>query len=286
MLRKHLSYSNIVATMALVFAMGGGAAYAASHYLITNTKQIKPSVLKQLKGNAGPAGANGANGGAGAVGPQGAQGPPGNPGSNGTNGTNGESVVNKEIKAGEPACNKLGGAEFKVGATKTTACNGKEGTPGAIHPGETLPSGATETGTWVAHWPGEGEGGTGKGPEENAQIPVSFAIQLAAPVAGAHYVTLEEQKKGTQPKECPGSAGAPTAEKGNLCLYEGVSETSEGEFSVGVIRAPTGGSGGAGTAGALVSVTFRPSETSPGSGKTFELKESQAFGGSWAVTAP
>jgi hypothetical protein len=85
-----MTYANVVATLALVFAMAGGAA-AASHYLITSTKQISPKVLKQLKkpgakgttgpaGPAGPAGAAAANGSAGAAGkegPQGAQGPEG-----------------------------------------------------------------------------------------------------------------------------------------------------------------------------------------------------------------
>jgi hypothetical protein len=48
-LRGQVNASTVVATLALVFAMSGGA-YAASHYLITSTKQIKPSVLGQLKG--------------------------------------------------------------------------------------------------------------------------------------------------------------------------------------------------------------------------------------------
>ena len=38
-IRKHLSYANVVATFALVFAMGGSA-IATKHYLITSTKQI------------------------------------------------------------------------------------------------------------------------------------------------------------------------------------------------------------------------------------------------------
>ena len=54
-MRRHLNYANVVATFALVFAMSGGA-LAAKHYLINSTKQIKPSVLKQLKGNAGKTG--------------------------------------------------------------------------------------------------------------------------------------------------------------------------------------------------------------------------------------
>jgi hypothetical protein len=47
-IRRHLNYANVVATMALVFAMSG-TALAAKHYLISSTKQIKPSVLKSLE---------------------------------------------------------------------------------------------------------------------------------------------------------------------------------------------------------------------------------------------
>jgi hypothetical protein len=75
-MRRHLNYANVVATFALVFAMSGGA-LAAKHYLINSTKQIKPSVLKQLKGNAGktgPAGPGGPAGPAGVAGPQGPKG--------------------------------------------------------------------------------------------------------------------------------------------------------------------------------------------------------------------
>jgi hypothetical protein len=80
-MRRHLSYANVAATLALVFSMSGGA-LAASHYLINSTKQINPKVLKKLKGTGktgttgprGPAGANGAAGGQGAAGSQGAKG--------------------------------------------------------------------------------------------------------------------------------------------------------------------------------------------------------------------
>jgi len=51
-IRRHLSYANVVATMALVFAMSG-TAMAGKHYLINSTSQIKPSVLKTLKASTG-----------------------------------------------------------------------------------------------------------------------------------------------------------------------------------------------------------------------------------------
>ncbi len=72
-IRRRVTYANVAATLALVFAMSGGA-YAATHYKITSTKQISPTVLKSLKGAkgargpAGPAGAAGAPGAPGAAG--------------------------------------------------------------------------------------------------------------------------------------------------------------------------------------------------------------------------
>jgi hypothetical protein len=81
--KRSLNYANITATLALVFSMSGGA-LAANHYLINSTKQIKPSVLKSLKGAAGKpgsAGPAGPTGPTGATGAQGAQGPVGAPGS-------------------------------------------------------------------------------------------------------------------------------------------------------------------------------------------------------------
>jgi hypothetical protein len=40
-LRRHLSYANVAATLALLFAMTGGA-LAANHYLITSTCRSRP----------------------------------------------------------------------------------------------------------------------------------------------------------------------------------------------------------------------------------------------------
>ena len=75
-MRRHLSFANVAATLALVLAMSGGA-YAAKHYVITSTKQIKPSVLDQLHGRQGPRGLTGSAGAAGTAGPRGERGPQG-----------------------------------------------------------------------------------------------------------------------------------------------------------------------------------------------------------------
>src|SRR2546428_10422653 len=86
--RKHLSYANVAATLALIMAMSGGA-LAASHYLITSTKQISPKGLRKLKGRRGRTGATGRPGITGTQGPlglrgsKGARGPEGAPGAPG-----------------------------------------------------------------------------------------------------------------------------------------------------------------------------------------------------------
>ena len=75
-IRRHLSYANIAAALALVFSMSAGAD-AATHYLINSTKQINPKVLRRLKGKIGATGAIGVSG------PGGREGSPGKTGSAG-----------------------------------------------------------------------------------------------------------------------------------------------------------------------------------------------------------
>lgn len=94
-MRRRLSYANITATLALFFAMSGGA-LAATHYLINSTSQINPKVLKTLRGDkgatgaAGPAGLAGALGATGPVGPAGVAGPAGKEGPAGKQGPAGK----------------------------------------------------------------------------------------------------------------------------------------------------------------------------------------------------
>jgi hypothetical protein len=89
---RHLSYANVAATLALVFAMSGGA-LAASRYLITSTHQISPKVLKSLRGSAGHQGIPGV---AGAPGLTGATGTTGNTGPRGATGETGETGPSNE----------------------------------------------------------------------------------------------------------------------------------------------------------------------------------------------
>lgn len=81
---KRPSAGLIVATLALFVSLCG-TGFAASHYLITSTGQISPSVLKKLD-KAGPRGPQGNPGAPGATGATGATGLTGATGAAGTSG--------------------------------------------------------------------------------------------------------------------------------------------------------------------------------------------------------
>ena len=256
---KRLTYANVAMTLALVFAMSGGA-YAAGKYLITSTKQISPKVLKSLVGKTGPAGKNGANG------TNGVNGAPGEKGASGAQGSQGpQGLEGKEGKAGEP------GKEGKAGANGTTGFT------------ETLPPEKTETGTWSY--------GLSTAAGTAVMIPISFTIPLKANLSETqvHYinrfneeVVFPEPAKGlifTGPAEvkqkstqCLGSVEAPTAEPGNLCVY-----TSESNFNLLAFAFQNPGHGFGSTV-----------ETgTTGTVMTMSIGEvgQNAFG-TWAVTAP
>jgi hypothetical protein len=89
-LSRRFSYANVAATLALVFAMSGGA-LAAKRYLVNSPNQINPKVLSKLKGHNGARGRHGPTGPAGPAGPTGPTGSKGEPGSPGTKGEPGPS---------------------------------------------------------------------------------------------------------------------------------------------------------------------------------------------------
>ena len=75
----------VIACLALFFSLTG-ASIAASHYLITSTSQIKPSVISKLRGNRGPQGNRGSQGVQGIQGSQGVTGATGAKGATGSSG--------------------------------------------------------------------------------------------------------------------------------------------------------------------------------------------------------
>ena len=247
----------MVAVMALVFAMVGGA-YAASGGLSGKEKKEVERIAKKVAGKPGlvrvggtpTPGAPGAPGKDGAVGKEG---PQGNPGS---------SVTNTVVAASETGkCEGHGGSEFRVGAgAPTFACNGGTGFT------ETLPSGKTEAGVWAGSI------------YEFGPVPITFVLPLSAPIGEADTKLIPEG--GTPPPECensghPGTASVenPEAEPGFFCVYVGDLVESE------VFRVLTpGGGSGAGVAGSYVILDAKPSvpgATENGHGR-----------GTWAVTAP
>ena len=98
--RRRVSYANVAMTVALVFAMSGGA-YAAKRYVITSTKQVSPKVLSALRGKPGAVGPQGPAGPAGAVGPQGHEGTQGPEGHEGPQGAPGLSGFTEALPSGK-----------------------------------------------------------------------------------------------------------------------------------------------------------------------------------------
>jgi hypothetical protein len=228
--RKHLTPATVLALVALVFAVTGGA-FAASGSggsspvkasastgrtasfvaAVAATKKKKPT---SLRGPAGPRGATGATGPAGPAGAAGAKGENGGSGGTGPQGPQGP-----EGKEGKE------GAKGKEGKDGPTGPTGAPWTPNNV-----LPEKATETGAWAL----SPEAETGAESGEAAMVAISFPIPLAAPLGDggckqseppcqAHLINEAgkevDGEEAAHSKFCTGSAAKPTAEPGNLCVY-------------------------------------------------------------------
>ncbi len=244
----------VVAIVALVAALSGAASAAKGNPGLSSKQkqEVKKIAQTEAKKLATP-GAQGPPGAPGAAGPVGPAGPKGDPGANGTNGINGKSVATGTT--GPQECVGLGGATVEVAGvsgTKVAICNGQTGYT------EKLPPGETETGSW-AFDRGAAENGT---PRLTA---ISFNIPLAAALGATqvHYLNEDEEEVLTEAEAgagtgqtstaCDGTAAAPTADPGHLCIYTG---RESGMFAwnelIQKVASPSEASG-ADTAGALLS---------------------------------
>jgi hypothetical protein len=193
-LKPSLTYANVVATMALVFSMTGGA-LAAGHYLINSTKQINPKVLKKLHGAKGAHGARGATGATGAVGATGALGATGAGGSAG-----------KEGKEGKQGPQGIPGTATNTGATGVTGPTGSQGETGVTGAtGATGPAGSTGPSGEAGATGEKGEAGptgtTGEKGEKGATGEVGSALAYShvnaegKPTANKNLTTVEEDEE-------------------------------------------------------------------------------------------
>lgn len=278
-IRKRLTVTNVALMLALVFAMTGGA-YAAKKYVITSTKQISPSVLKQLQGKAGPVGAPGAQGPAGLVGPAGTNGTNGTSGTSGKEGAKGDNGLAGATGATGPAGTRgstgptgpegSDGTNGKPGATGPTGAAGPTGPEGVCAKAScTLPSGSTETGVWGA---ASGTPASILGVEHGVLATISFTVPLGEGLGSSKVHVIAEGEKGTGDGTCPttSEASKPEAESGNLCIFitnqENVKEVP-GPLSLETFES------GAGKTGSLLIVPAK------------EITKSVSAFGTWAVTA-
>jgi hypothetical protein len=184
----------IVAIVALVAALGGGAYAAGGGLTAKEKKQVKKIAQTEVKKIAGVPGAPGA------VGPVGPPGPAGANGKDGKDGTNGKNVTTGNEPTGTSNCEEQGGVwvEVEGSGLKRYVCNGKDGEEG------TSGSGGTMTGQWSF----------------SAKGLVSTLMSISYPErlpADPTYNWIGPG--GSSTTACPGSAANPEAAPGNVCLY-------------------------------------------------------------------
>jgi hypothetical protein len=214
-IESHLTPSTVIAFIALLFAMTGGALAttnsggssrgSGTRSTASTTLATAAKSKAKVKTKTGPRGPAGKNGPAGPVGPAGPAGPAGSQGPAGATGATGAK--------GETGATGAPGGEGKAGKEGKT---GKEGSPWTA--GGTLPSGSSEHGAWIVSGPGSG-------PFASASTAISFIIPLATALTEPklHYI----KPGATPPPGCSGTAESPEAESGNLCVFAGFEEGVE-----------------------------------------------------------
>jgi hypothetical protein len=234
---RRLGAPGVIAIIALVLAMVGGAWAANGGVIITKLSQISPKVKSQLKGQTGPVGPVGPAGPAGA---QGSKGDAGKEGNQGKEGKQGKSVVIASEAKGANC--KEGGQSFEVegSSVKSYACNGSPWTAGG-----TLPKGATETGAWFARMQGSEAPFVGVG-------VIDLPVPLATELSGTNAIVVKEG--AVPPSQCDDGvspAAGPThpeADSGFLCVFVAAEEETPGYSVVKIASSGVGVS----TAGAMV----------------------------------
>jgi hypothetical protein len=204
------------------------------------------------------------------VGPEGPKGPTG---PEGPKGATGKSVTVSSIPVEEEECEERGGAlvQQEGALSGVEVCNGAPWTAGG-----TLPSSKTWTGGWAF-------GKTTAGGE--VHIPISFPLPLATALgeSGVHFLNKAGKEIVLGPSfepleetstKCLGTASAPSAAAGNLCIYTSAQLAQEKFFAASNFSIKKIGSSGLGTSttGALLTVEA-------------EAAGSEGYG-TWAVTAP
>jgi hypothetical protein len=214
-IHSKLGTAGFVVAIVALVAALSGAAIAASGLNSKQKKEVK-KIAKQFAGKDGAPGAPGLPGAPGAKGDTGATGATGEEGPPGPPGDDGENGT-----------------------------DGEDGVCSQAVPKCEIPSKATIYG----HWSFVNAAGL-------VSVPISF--NLAYPGGGKPtliYVTKKEDDENTAPVACSGTAKAPTAAPGTLCVYEennftGIPQTfDKGAFtgtldSYGVALAFTGEPGG------------------------------------------
>jgi hypothetical protein len=209
-MRNRFGIPGVIAVVALVFAMLGGA-YAAE----------SDSGSKATASAKGPRGPRGKTGKTGKPGPPGPQGPVGAAGPQGPAGAAGAK--------GDSGAQGATGATGKTGTVGATGATGKTGTTGTTGPtgdpwvgGGTLPKGETLTGVWSGQLSAAGS--------ETIQISVLLPLKSTPAFVP---VGPEEEKEGCPKQADWADPQVPEADEGKLCVYQGVGPgiDNEGSFS-------------------------------------------------------